>query len=308
MDEKEEIYLQKDKKKKKKTGSSSLVRKELKRIDKYFKELELNVSEKTNEEKDKKEIAFAISLKSRTLSRDWEQVQANLSYTLKSILRNTDQNFRIIIAGHEKPDIDELHHSHVTWLSVDFPPPPPPGSGPEFTEDKKHKRRVIGAYLRKIGFSGYFMPLDADDWIHYRFVEFIRSQPISNAFLIKKGIMINQSLEEIWLRNRFYIGCGSSALYYFSNEDFPKTSKLEDAERKLFGLSIMNHQKVPQNLANINKDYKTVHYPLVTYVLGHGDNTSVLKGKKSNLVSAKKYKAKGENLKKWVYQYFRVDV
>ena len=136
--------------KKEKSSSSNSVRKQLDRIEDYFRDLESNVSKGPKEEKHKKEIAFAISLKSRIVSRNWDQVQANLSMTLRSILRNTDQNFRIIIAGHEKPDIKEIEHSQVTWLSVDFPPPVPPGSAPEFSEDKRHKRRVIGAYLRKI--------------------------------------------------------------------------------------------------------------------------------------------------------------
>ena len=299
---KEEFQL-----KKKKAGSSYSVKEQLNRIEDYFKELETNVFERPIKEKHKKEIAFAISLKSKTLSRNWDQVQANLSKTLRSILRNTDQNFRIIIAGHEKPVIKEIEHSQVTWLSVDFPPPVPPGSAPEFTEDKKHKRRVIGVYLREIGFSGYFMPLDADDWIHYRFVEYIRSQPITDAFLLTKGIMINQGLKEAWIKNQFYRACGSSALYYFSNEDFPTTSEKEEAEKLLFGLSIMHHGKVPENLKTFNKSYEKIDLPFVTYVLGHGDNTSVIRGIRSNQVSAKTYKAQRVELEKWLYCYFKIN-
>ena len=277
------------------------------RIEDYFRDLESNVLKGLKKEKHKKEIAFAISLKSRIVSRNWDRVQANLSMTLRSILRNTDQNFCIIIAGHEKPDIKEIEHSQVTWLSVDFPPPVPPGSALEFSEDKRHKRRVIGAYLRKIGFSGYFMVLDADDWIHYRFVEYIRSQPITDAFVLTKGIMINQRLKEAWVRNRFYRGCGSSALVYFSNKDFPITSKKEETEKLLLGLSTMSHKQVPQNLKAINKVCKKVDLPFVTYVLGHGDNNSVIKGIRSNRVSAKTYKTKRVKLKKWLYRYFKIN-
>ena len=293
--------------KKKKAGSSNSVRKQLDRIEEYFKELESNVSRRPKEEKHKKEIVFAISLKSRIVSRNWDHVQASLSKTLRSILRNTDQNFRIIIAGHEKPDIKEIEHSQVTWLSVDFPPPVPPGNALEFHVDKRHKRRVIGAYLREIGFSGYFMVLDADDWIHYRFVEYIRSQPITDAFVLTKGIMINQGLKEVWVRNRFYRGCGSSAVVYFSNKDFPITSKKEEAEKLPFGMTTMHHPRVPQDLKAINKDFKEVDLPFVSYVLGHGDNISVISGNRSNRVSAKTYKTKRVKLKKWFYRYFKIN-
>lgn len=295
-----------ERKKKKNSNASLSIKTQLDKIEKYFKKIKSEMPELTKEQANNPEIAFAISLKSKSVSRDWSKVEENLATTLRSIFNNTDQNFRIVIAGHEKPEIDELTHERVTWLPVTFEPPVPPLSGEKFTFDKKHKRRVIGAYLRKTGFSGYFMPIDADDWIHYRFVEFIRLQPITKAFVLNKGIMVNELLNEAWLRNRFYIGCGSSALYYFRNHDLPISSELEDAEKTLFGLSLKNHMKVTENLDAVQIDYMKVDYQLVTYVLGHGDNTSVIKGKKSNLVSAKNYKTQGENLENWFYNYFKI--
>ena len=154
-----------------KTSDTTFLIERLERFDDYLEENKANDSTKPND----LEIAFGISLKSKKVSRNWNIVQTNLSRTLRSILNNTDQNFRIIIAGHEKPNIEEMNHDRVTWLSVSFSRP---RYISQYSIDKFRKRRVIGAYLRKIGFSGYFMPLDADDWIHYRFVEFIRTTPV----------------------------------------------------------------------------------------------------------------------------------
>lgn len=249
------------------------------------------------------EIAFAISLKSKTVSRDWDKVQDNLSKTIRSILNNSDPHFRIVIAGHEKPDIEEFKHEGVTWLSVTFPPPTDPG---HYTIDKMHKRRVIGAYLRNSGYSGYFMQLDADDWIHYRFVEFIRSQPISAAFIIDNGFMVNVATKEVWHRKRFNRGCGSSALYYLTNRDFPNTTSKEEAFKTLFGMSIQAHSRLESRMQMENKNYMFVTFPLVVYVLGHGDNISVLKGKKRRGISARAYRVNGEKLEDWFYEYFRV--
>lgn len=278
---------------KRKTGTSSSIKKELEKIDEFFKKI------KPKNQENPVKFAFAITLISQTVSKDWVGVQANLSKTLISILENTDQNFEIIIAGHEKPNIDELNHNKVTWLQVDFPPPINSGG---FGRDRKNKRIVIGEYLRNMGFSGYFMPLDADDWVHYRFVEFIRSHPFSDAFIINKGFMVNQKLKEAWVRNRFYRGCGSSAIYYFSNSDFPITATKEDARKTPFVLVLQAHAEVPQNLKNVNKNYTIVNFPFVTYFIGHGVNWS----NKDGRVSAKKYKAKGEKLENWFYHYFKI--
>lgn len=247
------------------------------------------------EEMQKPEIAFAIALKSKKVSRDWEKVQENLSMTLCSLLNNTDQNFRIIIAGHEKPNIEEINNERVTWISVKFPPTL---NKRGFVNDKYRKRKAIGEYLMKQGYLGYFMPLDADDWIHYRFVEFIRSLPINDAFILNKGFMVNVFQKEAWIRDGFYRGCGSSSLIYFSNE---KEKSIQNSFFKW-----RHHGKVPQYLRKINKSYTMIQYPLVTWVLAHGDNNSMILGKQDNRVAAKKYNAIGEKLDDWFYKYFKI--
>lgn len=249
-------------------------------------------------------IAFAISLKSKKVSRNWGKVQVNLARTLRSILRSTDRNFLIVIAGHEKPNIPELRHKRVTWLEVKFAPP---SNAAGFTRDKMRKRKVIGAYLRKSGFSGYFMPLDADDWIHRRFVEYVRSRPRANAFILKSGFMANMSQKQMWFRkDRFYIGCGSSAVFYLSNKDLPKSSKSKKLRKIPFQMTLKAHPKVMQHLSRFKKKYKLIKLPFVTWVLAHGDNNSMIKGKKDNKVAAKNYRAIEEPLKPWIYKYFKI--
>ncbi|MBP3041686.1 hypothetical protein J9303_19790 [Bacillaceae bacterium Marseille-Q3522] len=274
------------------------IKEQLNQIEEYF------MKEKNDNNEEKPEIVFAISLKSKRVSRDWERVQENLAKTLRSIFNNTDQNFRVIIAGHKKPNKPELNHERVTWLGVKFPPPI---NSRGFYMDKIQKRRVIGSYLRKIGFSGYFMPVDADDWIHHRFVEYIRSFPVSDAFVFDKGYMLNLYKKEIWMINRFYTGCGTSQLFYFRNEEFPKTSRERDVQRSNFKIAVgKRHGNVLEYLKNVNKKGTIVHYPFLIWVLAHGDNNSMILRKKDNNISAKHYHAKGEKFEYWFYDSFKI--
>jgi hypothetical protein len=266
-------------------------------VDDYFEKIKFAGYNKSSEV----EVAFAISLKSRRSSRNWTRVQNNLARTLRSIINNTDQNYRILIAGHEKPNIKEMNHERVTWLPVTFSPPT---SIRKYSSDKFRKRRVIGAYLRKSGFSGYFMPLDADDWVHHRFVEFIRSQPIIDAFVMNTGCMANMKSKQIWVRERFYSGCGSSAVFYFRNSDFPRTSLKRDVMKSKFKWVVLPHGKVTTYLKN--KNYKMVNYPLVTWVVVHGDNNTIIKRKIKSSISARSYHAISENLQDWFYDYFKI--
>ncbi|MGQ4664776.1 glycosyltransferase family A protein [Metabacillus halosaccharovorans] len=240
-----------------------------------------------------KEIAFAISLKSKTASRDWKVVQNNLSKTLKSILRNTDQHFRIIVAGHKKPTIKELDHEKITWITVKFAPPKGPN---EYTRDKMRKRRAIISHLRNDNFKGYFMPLDSDDWIHHRFVEYIRSQPLSEALILEQGFFSNIRNNEVWIMKNFYRRCGSSALVYIDS----------NTNRKRYSVTVKAHPFIKENLKKIGLPYKLVKIPLVFRYFGHSDNNSILKGKLDTDFSALDCNATGEILEDWIYNYFKV--
>ncbi|MDN4866193.1 hypothetical protein ACFX4N_29540 [Priestia sp. YIM B13551] len=279
----------------------SPIKKQLDEVEKYFKQYKSEVSKQLNKAPNRKEIAFGISLKSKKVSRNWNKVQKNLSNTLKSIFRNTDQHFRIIIAGHNKPNIKELNDKRVKWLPVKFSSPTSPKG---FSQDKMRKRRVIGEYLYKIGFHGYFMAVDADDWIHHRFVEYIRSQPFSDAFILEKGLITNIGRKEIWEMGEFYKRCGTNALFYFSKKDFPNPKKKKANPFNI--LTLKAHPKSPERLKKLNKKYKMINLPFVIWVLSHGDNNSMLKGNKDPGISAKDYNLQGEKLEDWFYNYFKI--
>ncbi|TXC92794.1 hypothetical protein FS935_00920 [Metabacillus litoralis] len=290
-----------DKRTKKEQATQSSIHKpvmeNLNTIDKYISDLNSSNNEIN------KEIVFAISLKSKRASRNWQRVQNNLAKTLRTIFNNTDQHYRIIIAGHKKPTIPELKHSRVTWLKVKFPPPL---NSKGYSRDKLLKRNVIGSHLRRIGYTGYFMPVDADDWIHHRFVEYIRKCPKTDAFVFNSGFMVNVSNQEVWQRNRFYIGCGTSQLFYFTNREFPISSKRKDVLKTNFKIVGRRHGSVKTHLSKINKKYTMVNTPLLTWVLAHGDNNTMIKKKKDNTVSAKDYNAQGEELSSDFYKYFKI--
>ncbi|MGN2275047.1 hypothetical protein [Priestia megaterium] len=292
-----------EKQNEKKKGPSS-IKDELIKVEEYLTQCKGDESAELNDLAtlpNQHEIAFGISLKSKAVSQNWNKVQSNLSKTLRSILHNTDQHFRIIIAGHDKPNINELQHERVKWLPVEFPSPI---SSEGFSRDKIRKRKVIGEYLKKVGFSGYFMPVDADDWIHHRFVEYIRAQPFSSAFILEKGLILNIGRKEIWQTNGFYKRCGSNALFYLSSDDFLNTNNKKDSIFTI--LALKPHPKSPQRLEKLNRSYRMITHSLVVWVLGHGDNNSILKGKIGQRISAKDYHIDGEKNEEWLYDYFKI--
>ncbi len=55
-----------------------------------------------------------------------------------------------------------------------------------------------------------------------------------DAFVLNTGCMANFKHKQVWVREGFYYSCGSSAVFYFSNSDFPRTSMRVDVMKTKF--------------------------------------------------------------------------
>lgn len=228
------------------------------------------------------QVAFLISMRSVAATRDWAAACERLASTLRTVLAQSDPNFRILIAGHEKPQIEELHSHKVTWITVDTPRPT---DASQYTGDKNIKRRHLGVYLGKAGFAGLAMALDADDWLHYRFVEYLRRKRVSVPHFLDGGFVANWHLQQVWTRsgalNRsFYLGCGSSAVYPLDVTDFPADTSKAATKVVRFSRCTGNHNKMADLLRADGIEIELVQLPFVTWVLGHGNNNTLVKGKK----------------------------
>jgi|GEM_PF-758002 len=231
------------------------------------------------------EVAFLVSMRSKRASRDWDAACACLSKTLRTVFAQSDQNYRVFIAGHEKPDIPELNSNKVTWMSVSHTPPSNPRG---FTADKNAKRRELGFLLGKKGFEGFVMPLDADDWIHRRLVEFIRRSGERRPTFFDAGFICN--LEERAVRVRpgangkrpFFKGCGSGSYFYFKHADFPRSPTVRASKKVKFLYAVSSHVSVFEKLLQDGVGIARVQIPMINWVLGHMNNNSFLKGRNTN--------------------------
>ncbi|MCM3616818.1 hypothetical protein M3936_04395 [Sutcliffiella horikoshii] len=244
-------------------------------------------------------ICFGISFKSKKVCRDWQVVQKNLANTLRSILNNSNSNYIIVVAGHEKPSLIEIENKKIKWITASFPPPIGPRG---FNLDKRKKRILIGAYLKTINFNGFYMHLDADDLIHFKFVEYLNTLSFKKAFIIRESLMVNTNKKEIWLTKKFYQHCGSSSVIYFSTNELPRTSKKEKSE--FSKLAFTSHKSV--HLKFKKKDCLFIDKPIVLRVFGYGDNNMTIKKLLNVNVSSQKYSTKGEILRDWIWEHFRI--
>lgn len=114
-------------------------------------------------------FTFGIPLLPRACARNWALVECLLELTLTSILAQSDEDFRIIVAGHDRPDClpEDLR---VAFLQAGWP------AGPQRSDnlDRGRKVQVINETVLGRG-GGFLMFVDADDWVDTRLVEQARA-------------------------------------------------------------------------------------------------------------------------------------
>lgn len=129
-------------------------------------------------------FTFGIALIARALAPDWRLALALLDLTLASISAQTDQDFRIVIAGHDRPSTRMDADPRLTFLEAGWPV----GQPEPHNVDSSRKLQAISAHVLERG-GGLLMFVDADDWVDRRLVEAARSRvgPDEIAAVIRTG-------------------------------------------------------------------------------------------------------------------------
>lgn len=164
---------------------------------------------------EQEQLTIGIALIPRASARNWALVEALLELTLASVRAQTDQDFRVVLAGHDRPR-SLPQDPRFTFLQADWPVQPPGAHN----EDSGRKKYAISELVLAWG-GGLLMLLDADDWLDVGCVEAARATlaPDDVGALIERGFAIDlQSLRAARLPHPRTFGrpfhhlCGSSTV------------------------------------------------------------------------------------------------
>ena len=220
-------------------------------------------------------VTFGISLRSEKTSRDWRETQALLGATLRSVFRQTDPRWRVIVCGHEVPDIPELADPRLEFVALDFAAPPPQSSSTSYT-DRWRKRLVIGARLREVG-AGFYMDLDSDDLIHRDLVAIALST--EHGCVITTGYICDAQTDLIAplpgvLSVDFDRICGSMAVVRYERDDLPSGHD-SDVHHLHFSTAI-HHGYLRGTREEVGKPLVVVPFAAGIYVINTQDNLSFI--------------------------------
>jgi hypothetical protein len=167
-------------------------------------------------------FTFGIALVPRANARDWPLVEALLDLTLTSVRAQTDADFRVVIACHDRPRL-ERDDPQVELVEVDWPVLPPD----PYNDDSGRKKHALNDLVLARG-GGLLMLLDADDWVDTRLVEAARAavRPDAVGAVLEAGLAADfRTLRAAALPDprifdgAFYQVCGSSTVAHLRPDD-----------------------------------------------------------------------------------------
>lgn len=131
-------------------------------------------------------FTFGIALVSRRSAGDWDRVQDLLDLTLASLQGQTEQDFKVVIAGHERPRLPD--DPRISFLAADWPDEAPDPRN----ADSGRKHHAISEHVLHAG-GGLLMFVDADDWVDVCTVEAARRMipPQCAGGLVESGLVID---------------------------------------------------------------------------------------------------------------------
>lgn len=231
-------------------------------------------------------FVFAIALKPKSASSDWQRVETNLRRTIRSA-RASDPTATVIVACHDEPELGENEEGAVS-LRVPFPEPSGPQEG---GRDKAAKRRHAAAWLRETmgeDEAAYVMFLDADDLVHRDLVAHVRATREA-SYLVRSGYIAD--VERRLLRHRrtdFHKTCGSSFVFRFSRDELPTSWDDLSSPFSRFGSAPdqRGHPEYDQVAKELGRPPASMPFPAVTYVVNHAESLWSAKGRGLRSVGA----------------------
>jgi hypothetical protein len=138
----------------------------------------------------KEDFIFGIPLVAKVRSKNWAVIEHLFSLTLRSLLAQTDADFRVILAAHDVPSAwaDLAHTPRFSLIQADWTPEPQTSAN----DDGGRKKWLIKQAVRNAG-GGLLMFVDADDWVASDLVEKTRvvMRPHHVGAVITEGLALD---------------------------------------------------------------------------------------------------------------------
>lgn len=243
-------------------------------------------------------IIFAIPLKAKKASKDWETCEKRFWETIQSIF-NQKGEFKVIVACNDIPNnIDIEYDDRLEFIQVNTPIPQ---RWIEMARDKFWKLTVIAVRIREIlelqekpEQGIYVMPVDGDDLLNCNIAEWCSKYPHENGFVSEEGYVWEEKKQYLRIYKEMYTYCGSCNVIKMYREDLPEelpvSPKLchdkETAEKLNAVYPIRwDYHTMREKYQKLGKTFSILPFKSTIYRIDTGDNISAVYGEENQSVN-----------------------
>jgi len=238
-------------------------------------------------------LAFITTVRHPANAFSFDRIEQLLSETLRSVCRQTDERFRVIIVSN-RPLSLSYHHSSLEFITVDFPAPGV-GRGRHLdygalTHDKGTKTVIGVARAVELG-ADHVMFIDSDDYMHRGLADFANRQPRHPGWFSPSGFIYTSGLRYVHpIDGDFEQRNGSTAILRTDLVSVPPDVGVRSSQAEIteaMGLryvtsSIGQHGKWAKVLADQGHVMEPLPFPAAVWRVGTGENHT------GNLVSGRR--------------------
>lgn len=168
-------------------------------------------------------LIFCIPLRSKEVSKDWNKVSLLFNRTLESVYNQTNENFKIFVACHQIPTLNQKYDDRVQFIIMNTKIP---STYMDMMWDKDTKiftcQNAARKYLTEQKFEGaYFMNVDSDDLISNKLAEFINKKATKRVYTSRYGFIYFEGHTYMKKARRLERTCGSCFVIYLDLDQLP---------------------------------------------------------------------------------------
>jgi hypothetical protein len=159
---------------------------------------------------EKPSVVFLIPFASRKVRPNWSTACKYLQQTIRSIRNSANQNYRVVVAGNEEPEVEKGFDGKIHFLSVNNQFPSHLDAGAAQRADKLAKIGAGWTHAKSKWQPKYVMKLDADDFISSRLVGWVDDNGTEAGYLIRHGWLWHSGARHLIQRTEYIDRvCGS---------------------------------------------------------------------------------------------------
>ena len=242
-------------------------------------------------------LAFVTTIRHPTNSSSFARVGRLLDATLRSVCRQSDESFRVIIVHNVMPTV-EYHNPRISDIQVDFPAPSSSRTAridfSLFRRDRGTKS-VIGAIAaRELG-ADHVMFFDADDFLHKELASHANASPRHAGWYSPQGFIHTMGFRTVqFVPDEFHRKNGSTGIVRSDLLHIPDRLTTSSSQEEM--LAAMGDQLVlriygehgwwPEYLEPEGYRLTPLPFPAAIWNIGTGENHSgnVISGRSSQRI------------------------